>query len=413
MTLTREPLPVQTISLGDGTGRPRWFRRKRVWLLAGLGGLILVLLVLFGAPTPQDGSTYSRSPTGYRGWYDYMRQQNAPIQRWQKDYDQLTGTGQTLIQVWGKAPAKPMTRRELARVQRWIAEGNTLITLSWLDQETIPWLDEGCPLGYCWRGEVTVAPFSSQLKSDVGPVLIQTTRRHPLQSGDRPELTDAYGGVMWSNPEGEGRVIYATYPWIAANIFADQPGNYSFLAQLAQQTGGTIWMDEWVHGHRDPDPNAAANASQPEDLFGFLARTPVALLTAQGGLILLLLIWGQNHRFGAAQSLKVPTQDNSEQYIQALGAILNKAGQTGFVTSQLSQTLRQSLAAQLGLTQSHGDRSRLPQDNDLATQWAGVTGRPAQELLELLEQAGQTRRLSDRQLLDWVSKAESILRGLS
>ena len=406
MTLMPEPPPfrIGAAKAEGSSSLPPWMRRKRFWVLAGLGVLVLVLLVLFGAPTPQDGSTYSRSLTGYRSWYDYMQTQNQPLKRWQKNYDQLTGTGQTLIQVFGKQPAKPIAGEDSFVIQDWVNQGNTLILLSWVN----PYCSyDGCP-----QGEVTAAPFSSRIKGDGESVLIETTRRHQLESGDRSELQDPYGSVVWSESKGKGSIIYATYPWLAANIFAEQPGNYSFLAQLVQASEGTVWVDEWLHGHRDPDPPTAAKAPPPEDLFDYLGRTPVALLVAQSGLLMLLLIWGYNHRFGAAIPLEAPVQDNSEQYIQALGGILNKAGQTEFVLSQLSQVLRQSLATQLGLTQSQPNSALLPEDDYLASQWAAMTGRPAQELLELLEQAGQTRRLSDRELLQWVSQAESILRGL-
>lgn len=405
MTLLHDPSPTRTLTANADPGQiPPWLRRKRVWVLMGLGLGLLLILVLLGAPPPQEGSTYSRSLTGYRSWYDYARQQELPIQRWQRPYSELAGTGHTLIQVWRNQPAKPLGREDIYQIQDWVKQGNRLILLSWEN----PY----CSFERCPQGDVTTAPFSSQLDHAGQTVRIQTTRRHQLKSGDRPELKDAYGSVVWSHVQGEGTITYATYPWIGANIFVDQPGNYRFLAELAQGSGGKIWIDEWIHGHRDPPPpNAAPEPSPPEDVFSYLNRTPVALLAAQMVLLLLLLIWGHNHRFGAVQQAKAPVQNNSEQYIQALGAILNQADQTGFVLSQLRDILRHTLASQLGLTQSYGTRDLLPPDPDLAHQWAAMTGRPAQKLLELLEQAGQTQPLSDRQLLDWVSQAESILRG--
>jgi hypothetical protein len=52
-------------------------------------------------------------------------------------------------------------------------------------------------------------------------------------------------------------------------------------------------------------------------------------------------------------------------------------------------------------------------DREIATEWAVVTGRPASELLELLEQSRSEKRLKDRELLVWVQQADTILRGLS
>ncbi len=375
-------------------------------LAALLVFLVIAGLILSAAPSSQGGSTYSRSSTGYRGWYDYMLQQQRPVKHWRRSYDQLSGSGQTLIRVGGESFSDYLDDdffrsdvKGMPEVQSWLENGNTLIQLT-------------------WQGKVTAAPFSSQLVAGGYQVHIDTTRRH-TSFGDNArsqgaksnqdlvsELQDQFGAVIWSRPIGKGTLISCTYPWLAANALADQPDNYRFLATLAQRQEGPIWVDEWMHGYREPSETDAA--AEPQNFIDYLARTPVIVMVAQICFLLLLLIWGHNHRFGALITLKPEVKDASEQYIQALASTMNAARQTGFVTQMLGQYFQHTLATRLGLVSLYGSEHQLPDPDQLSSHWSEVTGRPATELLELLQPAVR----SDQELLVWVANVESLLREL-
>jgi len=361
-------------------------------LWAILAAIALLILLFMSAPDLQNGSTYSRSAKGYRYWYDYMAEQGHPIQRWQKPYSQLQGTNQTLVRI--AADIDEQAQNDSSSwddFSGWIKQGNTLIRLT-------------------WDGQVSASPFSSDLTSQAGLVRIETTRRHSLLSRQDFELQDSYGGVVWSEPLGQGRIISATYPWIGANIYADQTSNYQFLEQLVATTG-PLWMDERLHGHRENEQQAdTADQRDPENLWLYLAQTPVAAVTVQLALLVILAIWGHNHRFGLPLRLPQESRDNSQQYIQALAGTLNNAHQRELVLTQLSQYLRQTLAHRLGL--KGGSAASLPTDAILAAQWSVATGRNDQELIELLQQAGQPPPRTDQALLTWVSKADAILQDI-
>lgn len=378
MTQAAQPSPTRiTPSKGPG---------KR-WLWAILAAAALLILLCFSAPNQQDGSTYSRSNKGYRGWYDFMVEQGYSINRWQKPYSELQGQNQTLIRI---TPSLEEAREQAPAwdgFDSWVKQGNTVILLT-------------------WEGSVTAASFSSDLTSEAGPVRIDTARRRKkLGSVYQSRLDDNYGSVVWSQPLGKGQVIFATYPWIGANIYADQPGNYLFLKQLIPESG-TIWMDERLHGYRD-NPNQ--DARKAGNLWQFFAQTPVAAMATQGVLLTLIGIWGHNHRFGLPLRLPQASKDNSQQYIQSLAGTLNHANQRELVLTQLSQYLRQSLAQRLGLTSRL--ESQLPTDTALAAQWSMISGRNDQELLELLQPSGQ-QSITDQTLLAWVNKADAILQDL-
>ena len=373
-------------------------RRRWVWVIVAV--VMLLILLFFSAPSLQNGSTYSRSPKGYRSWFDYMEQRGHSIERWQQSYNQLRGTNETLIRIAADLAENRNDSEGWLDFASWVEQGNTLIVLT-------------------WKGKVSAAPFSSDLTSSVGPVRIETTRRYQLQPKQKTKLKDPYGTVVWSQTMGKGQVILAAYPWLGANIYADQPGNYRFLEQLVP-TKGQIWVDERVHGYREHPSNtnntkkdgrnSLKDDRQPESLWLYLAETPIAAVAAQWTLLAIIWIWGHNHRFGMPVRLPKASKDNSQQYIQALAGTLNYADQRELVLIQLSQFLRQTLAHRLGLR--GGPAGPLPNDAILTAQWAIATGRNDKELLELLQQAGQQLPHNDRALLAWVSKADAILQDI-
>jgi hypothetical protein len=378
--------------------------RSRWWLvpvvLIGLLVLGLLLVIFLVAPVAREGSTYERSPTGYNNWFVYMKQQGITVRRWQLDYSELTGTGKTLIQIQPRET--PLDSNESSTFS-WVGKGNTLIRLS-------------------WRGEMVGSTFASQLESPVGEVLIETRRRSKrIDKQEEALLQDADGVVVWSRPLEKGQIINCLYPWLAANAY-DGRGlkNYEYLkylTTLAQQQGGEIWVDEWLHGYRDRQPRPQAQAERYSDVFDYLRQTPLAAMLAQTVLIIVLLTFGQNQRFGGILNPKTPQPDNSERYIQALAGVINNARHTDFVLEHLGERLRRQLAVGLGLTSERS--GQLPPDDQLVAAWTQATQRSPQNLLKLLQasqksEVGQeTRRLSDQDLLAWVSNAESILRGVN
>jgi hypothetical protein len=379
--------------------RSRFRPSPWVWVVVGL--LVLSLLVIFAAPKASvGGSTYGKTLGEYSQWYAFMKEQGHPIQRWQKPYSQLKGLkgqGQTFIQI---ADINPQTVPILQpqEVLDWVERGNTYIQLS-------------------WGGTVTGAPFRSELKTKQGPVSIETTRRYKLGSilsdeEEEAEVKDRFGSVIWSYAQGKGRVIKSTYPWMAANVYEQQDGNFRLLEALAVRQEGTIWVDEWLHGHRDVTAEPKAGRDDERSFLAYLSSQPIAVVAGEGLVLLLLLLWGKNQRFGAMIRPNVRSRNSSEQYIQALADTLDANGHTEYVLAMLGQSFRQRLQNQLGMGGFGRDATSLG-DEAIAQQWASVTGRSPQVLLELLEQTHHEKRLSERALLTWTQNSEAILRELS
>jgi hypothetical protein len=189
-------------------------------------------------------------------------------------------------------------------------------------------------------------------------------------------------------------------------LLLDQPES------LIDQPESKIWVDEWVHGYREPQSKQQDTQTQSEPLDTFtylLTRTPALAILWQLGLIIALLIWGANRRFGTIQSNAAPESANSERYVQALSEVLNAAGHTDFIFAQLGHRFRQQLASDLGMAADRAPAALLPTDPEIAKAWSQQTGLPAQEVLKLLQQASGGHRPSESELFAWTKAAKAVL----
>ena len=364
----------------------------RPLMLGGVAIAILMLLTLVMAPHNSQynsGSTYGRAPDGYGAWYAYMEARGATIQRWRKPLRDLIGaeasretapvqTPATLLRI---IPNRANTRLA-GGLTDWIQQGNTFVLLG---------ADSG----------VTEAAFTTWQESEVGEVKIDTSRRRVnLELAADILLGDRFGAVVWRTEIGKGQAIWATTPYLGANAYQDQSGNYAFLAQLVEQADQAIWADEYIHGYKDADTLAAEEGI--ETWRDYLAKTPWLIVLAQVSMLLLIAIWGQNRRFGSPMSLKHPPINNSEAYIQALAQVLRKAGSQQFVVDVVGKAERLHLQKGLGFGSIPVDEAALLEA------WVSKTGRPAAELKQILHFNAQKRSIYEQDLLTWLQKIQSV-----
>lgn len=348
---------------------------------AAIALVAIVLLTLGLAPSRDrlsSGSTYSRSPNGYGAWYAFMEQRGTPIKRWQRPLSALENQPPiTLLRVRGTLTRSPLDRP----VDPWVEQGHTIVTLG------------------VWQ-DVTEAPFTSEINSPQGKVKIETTRRASLGSNDIELLGDRFGAVAWVETQEKGRKISVTTPYLGANAYQDEPGNYEFLAELLAATNQPIWVDEYIHGYRDAD--AEDKAKVTGNWWLYLAKTPLLLVVVQGAIIFIVAIAAQNRRFGQAEAIDPPQINNSESYIKALASVLRKAESSEFLIHTISK------AEQLALQESLGLGSTLLSPEDLITAWQTQTGRDASELKFLLQAEGKPRVLSEAKLRIRLAKWQAI-----
>jgi hypothetical protein len=357
---------------------------RKKWQLGAIALLVLGLLLLFTILTsPQqqrlnDGSTFSRQPSGYGAWYAFMQAQGVKIQRWQKPVEALTTnqqTGMTLLQVY----PQPIANFALEpRERAWLALGNKLVVLGVVQP-------------------VTEAEFLTTHPSNAGLVKIQSSRRrvpNPLMdrvrevipeapSADQPQdqpqdqiLGDRYGSIIWQETIDRGQLIFATTPHLAANAYQKAPGNFKLLAQLVDPTH-QIYVDEYLHGYRDQEEIAKSGV---RDWISYLGQTPVFVVCLQVGLIFLVFLVAYNQRFGRVIPLTTPKVNNSQAYMQAIAAVLEKADCADFLVETIGK------AEQIKLQKSLGLGSNLVAPDLLLEVWTERTGRSKSDLAKLLQQ---------------------------
>ena len=391
---------------------------RRFWLLGAIVITAIIIITLVFAPANNklnSGSTYNRAPDGYGAWYAFMSKRGTKVERWQKPVEDFAKnpdakTSSTLLRVYSSSIPEAVSNPE----KNWVKQGNTLVILG---------VD----------GPVTAAPFSSLLPASAGKIKIDTGRR--VSSDKKPSLGDEFGGIVWKKTVGNGTVYFASAPHLAANAYQDFPGNYEFLAWLVTQSEGggkeiegteqalavnfiqnpiyqsqktskiinKVWVDEYIHGYKDPE---IIKREFKDNLFTYLAKTPLFPVLIQGTIILVVAIFAGWNRFGQPVTLSAPQVDNSEAYIQALASVLEKANSTDFAVELIGK------AEQLQLQKALLLRQASLESESLIDAWVEQTGRKATELADLVRSPSRKQRISDRDLLAWLGKWQQIRQHL-
>ncbi|MGV0025621.1 DUF4350 domain-containing protein [Phormidesmis priestleyi] len=381
---------------------------RRLWF-AGIALVAIVLLTLFAAPRGDrqvSGSTFSRAPDGYGAWYAYMQKQGTPIKQWKRpfeDFEKQVSQNQSPVTL---LVIDPQMSHRVEDFGKRASQNQAPMVLSAADSQMgerafvtarLDWILRGNTLVILGKfTPATEAPFST---IQAGNVKIETSRREKVNQGEEQLLGDRYGAIVWQRAIGKGRVILVNTPFLAANAYQDEPGNFAFLAKLVKQNSTTIWVDEYIHGYRESE---AAAQKAKGDWLAYLTQTALLPVLVQAIVLLLVYIWADNHRLGQPVPLISPTTDNSEAYIQALSGVLHQAGRSEFVVDAIGK------AEQIQIQQALGLGSTPLEHETLINLWVTQTGRPATELQQVLQPLAKKQRLSEQDLITWSKNIQSI-----
>lgn len=369
-------------------------RKLGVFAALAIAAIILLSFVMAPASSGRvsSGSTYRLNPDGYGAWYAYMQSREAPIQRWKKPGYELMESEEietpvTFIHVDSRFTRERNFESDASLLseleQTWVSQGNVLVILG-------------------VRTPVTEAPFSSLQQSTFGEVKIDTRRRK--RNEINVLLGDEFGAIVWQKNIGQGKVVYANTPFLAANAYQEIPGNYEFLANLVTEGDRPIFIDEYSHGYKDTE---VIEREQRQTLVNYFLQTPVFPALVQGILLMIVLTWAKNRRLGQLNRVSTPGLENSKAYIQALAGVLQKAGRRDFIIEVVGKQEQLQLQKALGLG------SVLLDSETLAQAWSEKTGRPSRELMQQLQVSSKPRRISEFDLLRWLKKWAAIRRGIS
>lgn len=360
--------------------------RRYLWI-GGIFLIIVGLMVFTTAPAANrlnSGSTWNQAPDGYGAWYAYMVEQGAPIQRWQRPLSELleqvepeeeATSPATLLQVYPGFATREQQMLSRSWQQDWLQAGNRVIVLG-------------------LRDPVTAAPFTTLQTSADGTVKVETRRRLGTSKQWQVLLGDNYGAVVAQPPQDSGEIVLGVSPFLAANAYQQEEGNFAFLEGLAIAQGGPIWVDEYLHGYKDSDV-ITQEIGGAESWLDYMAKTPWLVLVVQIGLVFGLGLIAQNRRPGVKRTVKPAVVDNSEAYIQAMAGVLHKAASHDFVVDTLTREERLALQKVLGL-------GSVPvPDTVLTTAWTQATGQSANIVTVLTQPATLSH---ERDLQAWLGR---------
>lgn len=270
--------------------------------------------------------------------------------------------------------------------QQWVEKGNTLVVLGVSDR-------------------VTKASFNTMLKSPVGNVKIETGRRLEKPKQEELLLKDSFGAVVWQKTYGKGKVISSTTPHLAANAYQDNRANFEYLAQLVGNKNNKLYVDEYLHGYKD----ASIKKEKGEgDLYTYFIQKPIFVSAIQAIVLLIVLLFAQNRRFGKPALLEVPKVNNSEAYILALAGVLQKADSTDFVLTLVGKEEQQQLQEALGLGKTTNINAQTSDSEVLLRAWQDKIGTSSSNLQSALEVQSQKRRISEKRFDSLVVKMAKL-----
>ena len=338
-----------------------------------------MLLTLVAAPNNNKllaGSTFGKSPNGYGAWYEYMIDQGVRIERWQKPFSELKSQEDQISFIKILPPQIKLFHRLSELENKWIKQGNTMVVLG-------------------KNGTATAANFNTIQSYKALDIKIATTLRK--KTPNNSILEDDYGSIVWQKNIDQGKVIYAVTPYLAANAYQSNPGNYQFLAELVNHNS-LILVDEYLHGYKDQEVINKESQSKQNNILNYLSKTVWFPILIQIIIIIIIAIAAKLRRFGQPKIAQKISLDNSQAYIQALAAVLEKAECSDFVVQTITKDEKSQLQHSLGLRK--GNIS----DEMLLNGWEQTTGKDSKQLKKLLALAHTNSRLNYAQLAQWLQQ---------
>ena len=213
-----------------------------------------------------------------------------------------------------------------------------------------------------------------------------------------PDGREGRGALLVDYLYGRGRIVVLSDPFIISNAGLRLGDNLQLAVNLVGGESGRIAFDEF-HQRRGAGVNP---------LLGYFAGTPVPLITAQGFLRLLAVVWTRSRRF--ARPLPAPRVDrrSSHEYVASMGELQQRARAYDLALENIYTRTRRALARYAGLPNT-------THHTELAARVAARSGREAAALEALFrecEDAIAGERLTARRTLELVADLRALERDL-
>lgn len=360
-------------------------RNARVAVVLGL--LIAVALAVGlasreAAPDSPVPSVTNPGPLGLKGLFVYLREGGRDVSAQETSLESLPSGTRTLVIA---APqAQPVTKEEVASLERFVRGGGTLVYLSphtlgehqpgleeWLGlmPGALPGTNhQGLASEWVDPAGVTVDVWlPAGLLRGLSSLRVSRDRSLRMEHETAVPLAGLSGtGMVWRWGLGKGEVYVAAGPDLAENRRLELLDNLRFWDALAAR--GPLRFDEFHHAVVTRPPLS-------QGLWVFIAQAlAVGLVYAVS----------RGTRFGAPRPVRVERHRSSREYVRSLGWLMRRAKVEAELLPELDSALRRLMQERLGIAPS------LP-DAEAARLLEETCGVPARDYLDAKEDLLRTR----------------------
>ncbi|MDT5063459.1 MAG: hypothetical protein QOH63_3918 [Acidobacteriota bacterium] len=419
-----------------------------------------------------DRSTYNPGATGTLALYDLLAERGSQVMRWREKPDALLNadskTGPATFVVIGKTRI-PFEKDEAENLLKWVERGGRLVIIDRRpDVRLLPPSAEwsistkaqeipGADARPNNMDEMTVgvapvhASQPSVLTRNVGDVLpsrfagtinIYTTddvtpgaqdyqRRPaaaegvegdedeepppPIASGPPPRtayvnptlksaapvahLEDHRGALLVDYPHGAGRIIILSDPFIVATNGIGLEDNLQLALNIVASGAGIIAFDEYHQGH----------AATHNQLIAYFAGTPILWMLAQGGLLVLVVLWTRGRRFARPLPVVRVDRRSSLEFVASMAELQQRARAFDLAIENIYTRLRRVLVRYAGL--SHNS-SRSEIASRVAARSTKLNAARLETLMRECEDAINGAPLDSRKALELIRQLRTVERVL-
>ena len=310
-------------------------------------------------------STYHSGPTGARALYDFLNESGYKVVRWKETPQKLLTDSGTLVKTFvvvGQIQVA-FSDAQTTALTKWIERGGRYVVIdrhppvepnktptSWTIQSkplALPSLDVNPADTKQMTAEV-VAVQSVQptvLTQNIQSVLpsrfasrmtIEPPPKVHVQNDDAteddeyapsPELSTSYshapvvhiaddkGALLIDYSYGLGKVVILSDPYMVSNGGIRLNDNLQLALNLITAEDGLIAFDEYHQGKGVTQNSLAA----------YFSGTPVLLIAAQIGLLVLLVLWTKGRRFGRPLPLPQVDRRSSLEFVASMAELQQRA----------------------------------------------------------------------------------------
>jgi hypothetical protein len=432
--------------------------RQRLTILLTFAVIVGVLILVSTFSYTQKGkeqdyevapnrSTYHSGPTGVRALYDFLNESGYKVTRWKETPQKLlTDSGRSVktFVITGDIKVR-FTDAETDALLNWIKSGGRLVLI-----DRNPQQDRGAKPG-SWNIRVqtfatptleTDPADSQQMTNDVvafkpvQPTLLtrnidsvmpsrfasrlsispvtaldavtvdasdpdETPAEPTTEVAPAPvvHMFDDKGALLVDYTYELGRVVILTDPYMISNGGIKLNDNLQLAINIVGAGGdGLIAFDEYHQG-KGRTQNTFA---------GYFAGTPVLLLAAQIGFVVVLILWGRGSRFGRPLPLAQVDRRSSLEFVASMAELQQRARAFDLAIENIYTRTRRVLARHAGVDYN-SSRSEIA--SRIASRGT-IDGRRLETLMRECEGVINGEPCSWRQSIDLVRRLREVERDL-